>query len=222
LTHIMTSQYIRMSQTDVVGLRICVSSSYAGLRKISKWGTFFLIISRRVADMYLVSLKTTHFDNGFRQSYVDIANEANGGLEMVRSSFIVVSDDQALVQKTQQFGQMHGVSVQVMTPEQWETMLAAQTANTSATSVPSLVSGHGSAEGAKVLPFPGPQTNGETRRGVATINQLESVAIENAISAFKGNLTEAAKALGIGRATLYRKVKAYSIDPSMARKKKAA
>ncbi|MCH2535615.1 MAG: hypothetical protein MK008_14325 [Bdellovibrionales bacterium] len=39
---------------------------------------------------------------------------------------------------------------------------------------------------------------------------------------FNGNLTEAAKALGIGRATLYRKVKQYSIDPTMARKKRAA
>lgn len=130
---------------------------------------------------------------------------------MVRSSFIVVSDDQALVQKAQQFGQMHGVSVQVMTPEQWD---ARQT------SVPSLVAGQTS-EGGKVLQFPGTNVN-DNRKGVATINQLESVAIENAIQAFKGNLTEAAKALGIGRATLYRKVKQYNIDPSAARKKKAA
>lgn len=135
---------------------------------------------------------------------------------MVRSQFIVVSDDQALIQKAQAFGQMHGVTVQVMSPEQHQTQGA---------DVVALVPGHGSAttggEGAKVLPFPGPQSS-DVRRGVATINQLESVAIENAISAFKGNLTEAAKALGIGRATLYRKVKQYNIDPSMARKKKAA
>ena len=135
---------------------------------------------------------------------------------MVRSQFIVVSDDQALIQKAQAFGQMHGVNVQVMSPEQQQSQGA---------DVVALVPGHGSVttnvEGAKVLPFPGPQS-ADTRRGVATINQLESVAIENAIAAFKGNLTEAAKALGIGRATLYRKVKQYNIDPSMARKKKAA
>ena len=135
---------------------------------------------------------------------------------MVRSQFIVVSDDQALIQKAQAFGQMHGVPVQVQSPEQQLTTGA---------DVVALVPGHGSVtmngEGAKVLPFPGPQSS-DTRRGVATINQLESVAIENAIAAFKGNLTEAAKALGIGRATLYRKVKQYNIDPSMARKKKAA
>ncbi len=134
---------------------------------------------------------------------------------MVRSQFIVVSDDQALIQKAQSFGQMHGVPVQVQSPEQ----------QSSGADVVALVPGHGSvtvnSEGAKVLPFPGPQSS-DTRRGVATINQLESVAIENAIAAFKGNLTEAAKALGIGRATLYRKVKQYNIDPSMARKKKAA
>lgn len=136
---------------------------------------------------------------------------------MVRSSFIVVSDDQALVQKAQQFGQMHGVSVQCYTPEQWD-------ARNTTSEVPSLVPGHGT-EGGKVLPFPGTNVLGmgsDSRRGVATINQLESVAIENAIQAFKGNLTEAAKALGIGRATLYRKVKQYNIDPSVARKKKAA
>lgn len=137
---------------------------------------------------------------------------------MVRSSFIVVSDDQALIQKAQQFGQMHGVTVQTLTPEQYE---ASQTKKTD---VPSLVPGANGGEGAKVLQFPGTQATGfgDARRGVATINQLESVAIEQAIEAFKGNLTEAAKALGIGRATLYRKVKQYNIDPSMARKKKAA
>ena len=157
---------------------------------------------------------------------------------MGRSSFVVISEDQSLIQKAQQFGQMHGVTVQVMAAEQWESMQSA-----SGLGVPSLISGgfaangmvsgsgsgSGLGEGAKVLPFPGTgwsnggaSGSGDPRKGVATINQLESVAIENAIQAFKGNLTEAAKALGIGRATLYRKVKQYNIDPSAARKKKAA
>ena len=135
---------------------------------------------------------------------------------MVRSSIIVVSDDQMVVQKAQQFGQMHGVNVQVMTGEQWEKL------NNPQAQVPNLIAGGGS-EGAKVLPFPGSNSVGaDPKRAVSTINQLESVAIENAIAAFKGNLTEAAKALGIGRATLYRKVKQYNIDPSSARKKRAA
>ncbi len=134
---------------------------------------------------------------------------------MVRSMFIVVSDDQALIQKAQQFGQMHGVTVQVTSPEQWHA--------TNSGEVPSLVAGQSAVEGGKVLPFPGTNLGATNeRRGVATINQLEASAIENAIGAFKGNLTEAAKALGIGRATLYRKVKQYNIDPSAARNKKKA
>lgn len=136
---------------------------------------------------------------------------------MVRSWFVVVSDDHALIQKAQQFGQMHGVTVQVTSPEKWEAQQGGRTGE--------LPTGSHSGEGAKVLPFPGSQGNGlggDPRRSVATINQLEATAIENAISAFKGNLTEAAKALGIGRATLYRKVKQYNIDPSQARNRKKA
>lgn len=141
-----------------------------------------------------------------------------GGLDMVRSWFIVVSDDQALAGKAQQFGQMNNVSVQVMSPERWEAL------QNKSHEVPALASGHGAPEVGKVLPFPGTQVGatGDVRRAVATINQLEASAIENAIGAFKGNLTEAAKALGIGRATLYRKVKQYNIDPSAARNKRKA
>lgn len=74
-----------------------------------------------------------------------------------------------------------------------------------------------------VLPFPGVSAPASTDSSrVSTMNELESKAIENAIAQFRGNLTEAAKALGIGRATLYRKVKQYQIDPSVARKKRAA
>ena len=157
---------------------------------------------------------------------------------MVRSSFVVVSEDQSFIQKAQQFGQLHGVTVQVMSVAQWETMRASSASGSSSTSVPSLVAGGSFSgnEGAKVLPFPSTSwssasssssssslsLSSDPRREVSTINQLESVAIENAIMAFKGNLTEAAKALGIGRATLYRKVKQYNIDPASARKKKAA
>ncbi len=139
--------------------------------------------------------------------------------------FVVVSDDRSVVQKAQQFGQMNGFTVQVMSQEQWE-----QLNQRSRSPVPALAAGSQMSEGGKVLPFPGgggfssgpTSSNGDPRRTVATINQLESLAIENAIAAFKGNLTEAAKALGIGRATLYRKVKQYNLDPSTARKKKVA
>ncbi len=145
---------------------------------------------------------------------------------MVRSTLIIVCDDQATVQKTEQFGLANGFVCQVMTTHEWEAK------QITSSEMPSLVSGGGGqgSESAKVLPFPGVNFSGgggtDPKKSVSTINQLENVAIENAIAAYKGNLTEAAKALGIGRATLYRKVKQYNIDPAAvrtsARKKKAA
>ena len=78
--------------------------------------------------------------------------------------------------------------------------------------------------GAKILQFPvGGQSQPAQRvQKVETINELESKAIKAAIMEYRGNLTEAAKALGIGRATLYRKVKQYNIDPGEARRRRAA
>jgi DNA-binding NtrC family response regulator len=128
---------------------------------------------------------------------------------------ILVGDDRDQVEKVRSFGQGLGCSVDVYTPAEW----AAKSAK--AVEVPSLVLGsHPVHEGAKILQFPQPNQGADQK--VRTINELESLAIENAIHEFGGNLTEAAKALGIGRATLYRKVKQYSIDPSSARRKRAA
>jgi transcriptional regulator of acetoin/glycerol metabolism len=87
----------------------------------------------------------------------------------------------------------------------------------------------GNKEGtAKIYPFPTSSreamnagTTG-SKANVVTMNEMESVAITNAIIQYKGNLTEAAKALGIGRATIYRKIKQYNIDPNVARSKSEA
>ncbi|MBC7740884.1 MAG: hypothetical protein H7061_01725 [Bdellovibrionaceae bacterium] len=69
-----------------------------------------------------------------------------------------------------------------------------------------------------LVSFPGQPPEGKVQK----MEDMEAKAIEAAIGQFKGNLTEAAKALGIGRATLYRKVKQYHIDPSQARRRKVA
>ncbi len=133
---------------------------------------------------------------------------------MVRSKFIIVSDDQGVVQRAKAFAASNGVSCEVHSATGWE--------NQSSTQATPLATGVESVEmGAKILPFPGTPGYTGTRK-VQTINELESVAIEKAINEYNGNLTEAAKALGIGRATLYRKVKQYGIDPSFARKKRVA
>ena len=72
--------------------------------------------------------------------------------------------------------------------------------------------------GNNVVAFPTQHPDGKVQK----MEDLEAKAIETAINQYKGNLTEAAKALGIGRATLYRKVKQYHIDPSQARRRKMA
>ncbi len=140
---------------------------------------------------------------------------------MVRSTFIVVSDDPVTVHKAQQFGQQIGANVEVFSTAQWREKSG------QGNEVPALAFGASTVgEGGKVIQFPGNQGSNEqsadARSHVESINQLEARAIENAILAFRGNLTEAAKALGIGRATLYRKVKQYNIDPAVARRKKVA
>lgn len=149
---------------------------------------------------------------------------------MARSLIIVVSDDYNEINKARSWAQSNNYEVKAYTTAQWGaglndtsfrgglgadevTLHAGFGSNGSGTNT--------SSEGATVLPFPGApvQHKSNGSRKVSTINEVESMAIENAIFEFKGNLTEAAKALGIGRATLYRKVKQYGIDPSAARRK---
>ena len=57
---------------------------------------------------------------------------------------------------------------------------------------------------------------------IQPLEEIEKDAIHQAIAKLKGNLTEVAKALGLGRATLYRKIKIYKIDVRSIRQKKVA
>lgn len=131
---------------------------------------------------------------------------------MAYSKLVIVSDDPVVIHRGQEFAQTLGIMCDVQSP------------SFSAQSVPSLAVGSGQSNSVSnnVLPFPGMSGGNSSASGVATINDLEAQAIEKAIQSFRGNLTEAAKALGIGRATLYRKVKLYNIDPTQARRRRAA
>jgi DNA-binding NtrC family response regulator len=71
--------------------------------------------------------------------------------------------------------------------------------------------------GGQIIAFPT-----QSKPQVRTMNEVEVEAIENAIAVYKGNLTEAAKGLRIGRATLYRKLKEYDINPRLTKPLKAA
>jgi len=52
------------------------------------------------------------------------------------------------------------------------------------------------------------------RPAVDSLAELERDALVSALSKAKGNITSAARALGIGRATLYRKLKKYGLTPA--------
>ncbi|MDZ4662483.1 MAG: helix-turn-helix domain-containing protein [Pseudomonadota bacterium] len=140
---------------------------------------------------------------------------------MVRNLVYVVSNDTDFSNRAKTWGEQNGASVKTYTPDQWEGCFV-DPANKGKPGFasPALASG----TGGKVIPFPGTEAGAGSGAGagVHRMNDLEAKAIENAISVYNGNLTEAAKALGIGRATLYRKVKLYNIDPSKARRKKMA
>ena len=143
---------------------------------------------------------------------------------MGRTMVVLVGDDREQCEKLKTMSQGMGCTVQSFTPAEWQRSLNDQGARSRLMGeVPALSVGLSplNNEGAKILQFPQPNSATDDHK-VRTINELESIAIENAIHEFGGNLTEAAKALGIGRATLYRKVKQYNIDPSSARKKRAA
>ncbi len=141
---------------------------------------------------------------------------------MSKEYVFIVSDNQQFVDQAKTALAPYGVAVNSYGTSQWRDGLDSpffrgQLSN----GMPTLITGQNPVEAhaGNVLPFPTPAHSGDGK--VATMDELESKAIENAIIQFRGNLTEAAKALGIGRATLYRKVKQYQIDPSIARKKRA-
>ncbi|PWU18483.1 MAG: hypothetical protein C5B49_07105 [Bdellovibrio sp.] len=143
---------------------------------------------------------------------------------MAKTVVYVISDEMTGIDEVKSFCMSHGWTCYGYSPNQWRDGLEnpsfrGQMMN----GVPSLAAGFSPLEKSNVLPFPGVTSSNVDMSGkVATMEELESKAIENAILQFRGNLTEAAKALGIGRATLYRKVKQYQIDPSAARKRRAA
>ena len=143
---------------------------------------------------------------------------------MSKTYLILVSDNTDTVEAAKKYWETHDVEFQVYTPEQWRSSLENPSFRQQlGGNLPTLSAGMGSltsnyASSSNVLAFPTPSADAKVQK----MDDIEAKAIENAISQYKGNLTEAAKALGIGRATLYRKVKQYHIDPSQARRRKMA
>ena len=142
---------------------------------------------------------------------------------MARSFVYIVSENPEVIEKLKKSHEAEDVSFYTYSGHQWREGLdnpffRSQLVN----GVPALSTGLNpltaeSSHMGNVVSFPNSSEN-----KVQKMDDLEAKAIESAIIQFKGNLTEAAKALGIGRATLYRKVKQYHIDPSQARRRKIA
>ncbi|MGZ3770872.1 MAG: helix-turn-helix domain-containing protein [Bdellovibrio sp.] len=141
---------------------------------------------------------------------------------MSRTVMIVVSENHEVIENTKKQFENHDVTVQAYTPAQWrEGLDNVFFRQQLMAGVPALISGSSpvnSELSGNIIQFP---STSASSANVQKMEELEAHAIENAIMQYKGNLTEAAKALGIGRATLYRKVKQYHIDPANARKKKS-
>lgn len=140
---------------------------------------------------------------------------------MSRSIVIMVSNNHDFIDNSKKNFEGQDCTVQTFSPEQWRTGLDSPFFRQQLIQgVPALAGGTNpfgsNSTPGQVLAFPSASSP-----SVQKMDHLEAKAIENAILQYKGNLTEAAKALGIGRATLYRKVKQYQIDPSVARKKKS-
>ncbi len=143
---------------------------------------------------------------------------------MNHSTAFFVSDDPNLVEKFKSFCELNNVTPHSYTSENWKTGLTRSGfINNLYLGAPSLSSGNSPLEvKSNVINFPTAQPQAASPLKVSTMNEMESQAITNAIGQYRGNLTEAARALGIGRATLYRKVKQYNINPNEVRRKKAA
>lgn len=138
---------------------------------------------------------------------------------MSKPMVIVVSESPEHFETTKKHFEGKDVVVHGYSPFQWrEGLETPYFRQHLLNGIPSLVGGANGPDSQPVIPF----GSAPTSDSVHKMEELEAKAIENAIFQFKGNLTEAAKALGIGRATLYRKVKLYNIDPTAARNRRRA
>ena len=136
-----------------------------------------------------------------------------------KSILIFISDNQNSIYNLKQWSYNHGYQVKIFTSSQWKNGI----------SNPKFLEPFGGTKSpqplstGQVLPFPlkNQQKQPRQKASVPTIREMQRRVIKETIDKFQGNLTKTSVALGIGRATLYRKVKQYNIDLSHMRKKKA-
>ena len=64
-------------------------------------------------------------------------------------------------------------------------------------------------EGQEAIGIPAVNATGELR----SLEQMEADMIRLALGRYRGHMTEVAKRLGIGRSTLYRKMREFGLEP---------
>ena len=117
---------------------------------------------------------------------------------MEASKLILVSDQPSIIESVRLFANRYNLHLEVRSISQWQ---------------------HQREKGfGKVLDLPEKRNSQE--KNIPTILEMESTVIRNAVFQLHGNLTGTSKALGIGRATLYRKLKQYNIDVKEARRRR--
>jgi len=70
--------------------------------------------------------------------------------------------------------------------------------------------------GLSIVPSNGASTNGHVENEILPLRELERRAIQRALRATQGSVGKAAKLLGIGRATLYRRIATLDLSRDVA------
>lgn len=158
----------------------------------------------------------------------------------MKNKIYLVTDSVEIIQKLRTFtesqGPNHELDLQVFSKVAWSENLESPFLRARLMDKPMLLPGSkmdgGSEENSGVVTLMGqdihsgnidnvvsfPKT-GQMSGQVVSMQQLEKAAIIQAIESCRGNLSLAAKSLGLGRATLYRKLKQYSIEPKELKNK---
>lgn len=135
------------------------------------------------------------------------------------STVIFISDNQSEIHRARQWSHDHGYSIKTFTSLQWQNGLSNPIFRSMLFANPDSQKRQASNVG-QVVSFPETLKQSKASPSTSTIKEVEKLAIQEAICVFQGNLTKTALSLGIGRATLYRKVKLYNIDLSNMRSRR--
>ena len=135
------------------------------------------------------------------------------------STVIFISDNQNEIHRARQWSHDNGYAIKAFTKLQWQNGFSNPIFKSMLFTNPN--SQQQKSNMGQIVSFPAESSKrSKASPSTSTIKEVEKLAIQEAICVFQGNLTKTALSLGIGRATLYRKVKLYNIDLSNMRSRR--